>query len=539
MHKKVIALLLSCFLLFSFCSCGEKDPTGKKFGYAISSEPGCLDPQFANDNASFTVLNHCMEGLVQLDENGDPIAGAAEEWSVSPDGLTYTFILRQEAKWHVTSSIEKLLGENFDSRVIASDFIFALQRALDPTTKSPNASLLYGIKNARQVHQEGLSADELGISSEGDYILSVTLEEPDPDFLQLLASPVALPCNREFFNATGGRYGLESKYLMCNGGFYLSRWSHNSSLLLEKNNSYRNGTQVLPSSLTLYIASNESEIVERFQQEDTDAALISGSMLSTLKNSEDYSKIPYLNTTYSILFNQKNATLNNSNTRLALCRAINLSQLEAADYLIPAKGLVPDSLPFGDTTYREAVGSQTLIAFNPDTARQNLLQLGENNIANLNGMTMLCVENNDLKTLATYVLQSWQKHLGVYINLEIVSQTDFESRMTSGNFQLAFYPVSFQDSSLLRCMRQFVSPDNMIGLDDSSYNTYFNEITSASDSESQLSALSAAEQYLIENALLFPMFYEQKYFVFGKDVTDISFHVFGEKVDFSTAKKFD
>ena len=102
--KRAWALLLCLLLLLPlFCgSCEEKEDTsgtGKSFTWHLSSEPKTLDPQIAQGENAAIVIGALFEGLARLDENGNPQPGAAESWESSPDNLTFTFHLREDAVW--------------------------------------------------------------------------------------------------------------------------------------------------------------------------------------------------------------------------------------------------------------------------------------------------------------------------------------------------------------------------------------------------------------------------------------------------------
>lgn len=126
---------------------------GKSFRFSLSAEPRQLDPQVAEDAASVAVVSALFEGLTRLDEKGKAVAAAAE-WTVSEDGLTYTFRLRP-SKW-----------SNGDP-VTADDFVFGMQRTVSPATGSGLASRLSGIQGAAAVMGRRTSAGGAGGSGGG------------------------------------------------------------------------------------------------------------------------------------------------------------------------------------------------------------------------------------------------------------------------------------------------------------------------------------------------------------------------------------
>ena len=219
---------------------------GKSFRFSLSAEPRQLDPQVAEDAASVAVVSALFEGLTRLDEKGKAVAAAAE-WTVSEDGLTYTFRLRP-SKW-----------SNGDP-VTADDFVFGMQRTVSPATGSGLASRLSGIQGAAAVMAGELPPEELGVRAVDASTLAVTLTEPDESFPEKVAGTPFFPCHRRFFEETGGRYGLETKYLVTNGPFTLSNWSHGESLRLTKAEGYHDQGDVYPAVVRYIIGEPENPL---------------------------------------------------------------------------------------------------------------------------------------------------------------------------------------------------------------------------------------------------------------------------------------
>ena len=93
-------------------------------------------------------------------------------------------------------------------KVTANDFVFAMRRAINPKTESPNAQLLYCIKNAKKIHTSNTPVNALGVTALNDLTLKIELQESDPDFLYVLTTAICMPCNEKFFNECAGKYGL-------------------------------------------------------------------------------------------------------------------------------------------------------------------------------------------------------------------------------------------------------------------------------------------------------------------------------------------
>ena len=137
-----------------------------------------MDSSLATDQYSFEFLGATMEGLYRLGENRQIVEGIAYDHEVSEDGLTWTFFLREDAKW-----------SNGDP-VTAHDFVYAWQRAVDPETGSEYGPYMMNgvIKNAEAISKGELAVDQLGVKADGDYTFVVELENPTPYFETLTHS---------------------------------------------------------------------------------------------------------------------------------------------------------------------------------------------------------------------------------------------------------------------------------------------------------------------------------------------------------------
>ena len=129
--KKIISLILCLCVILTVVGCSSTDD--EYLYFELPKTPSTLDPQTASEDSELLIVKNCYEGLLRKDKEGKAVLGAAE--SFKKQGLTYTFKLRDDAKW---SNGEKLT---------AFDFEFALKRALSSETKAPFASRLYAIEN--------------------------------------------------------------------------------------------------------------------------------------------------------------------------------------------------------------------------------------------------------------------------------------------------------------------------------------------------------------------------------------------------------
>ena len=206
LYRIALIILLSAFI----AGCKQDTTVGKSFRFPLSSEPRQLDPQVCTDTASAAVVDAIFEALTALDENRNALPRAAN-WTVSQDGRSYTVTLFDNA-W------------SDNTPVTAHDFEFGIKRAVMPLTKSGLAYRLYNIKNAKEINEGSKDISELGVNALDNKTLKITLNKRDNKFPERTAYAPFMPCQKSFFDSTGGRYGLETEYIMSNGAFYLKKW---------------------------------------------------------------------------------------------------------------------------------------------------------------------------------------------------------------------------------------------------------------------------------------------------------------------------
>ncbi len=435
--KRLIAMIAAVCLMLPLFGCGD-DGSGKGFRFPLDGEPVQLDPQISSDAASITVLSVLFEGLTRLDADGKAIPGAAD-WTVSSDGRTYTFTLR-EAYWSTLSDKSEDNRWKEPTPVTADDFVYGLQRLASPATGSALADELDGIVNARAVRSGQRTVDALGVHATDDMHLTITLEAPDAGFPERLAATPYLPCNRAFFAYASGRYGLEKQYLITNGPFVLTAWEHGKSLLLHRNETYRDTRNVLPEAVRFVIDGDRT--LDALQNGDMDVIPL---LSSEVNEAEDagISVVGLQDTVRSLWFNTSDEWLSSGTVRRALRDALEWSSIY--DYLEKngepaATGYIaPDGTVKGKEIYRDEQNSSR---FRTDVARaQDQWEEALNGTAPPR-FTMVAASDDISANVARYLVQSWQKNLKLHCALQLVSEEELGASVQTGNYQIALYTVT-------------------------------------------------------------------------------------------------
>jgi oligopeptide transport system substrate-binding protein len=188
----LLPCLILMFLAFGFTACAPRETpivsgtTTQTLHRGIGNDLADLDPHLATQAADYNVLSALLEGLVAEDPvDLHPVPGVAQSWTISPDGRTYTFRLRTDARWSNGAS------------VTAGDFVDSWRRMLTPTLGADSANLLYIIQGAEAFHKSTAPWSAVGLAAPDARTFIVTLEHPAPHFLALLNHtaffPVYLP----------------------------------------------------------------------------------------------------------------------------------------------------------------------------------------------------------------------------------------------------------------------------------------------------------------------------------------------------------
>ena len=542
--KRILCVLLAlCLIIGCAAGCGKDDGAGGGFRFPIDAEPSALDPQMAKDDAAITVLCAIFEGLTRLDEDGNPIPAAAD-WVVSEDGLTYTFTLRQ-SYWNKNPVKGKEQPWDENLPVTADDFLFAFQRLADPVTDSPLAGELLGIQNAAAVLAGKKPVDQLGVKAVDDKTLTVTLTAPDDDFPAKMATSPFFPCHRGFFDATAGRYGLEQQYLLSNGAFRLAAWNHNESLLLYKHEQYHEAADVAPEAVRFVIGTEDA--VAALQSGDLSAAPLTAGQVTQGGNA--LQTVSLRDAVRSVVFNTAADPLAEVHLRRALRDSIEWSSVD--DLLtqrgeMVTAGYVPPAATADGEPYRRAENAlpratDTAAASKNLQAALGALYPDQSATPSRIKLTLLAAEDTLSADVARYILQSWQKNLGISVKLELVSEVELARRVKNGNFQAALYTHTPSGLTGAENLASFASTatDNLARLVDQKVDTAIEAAKGGDRAETE-----ALERAVYNACPAIPIGFPCRYYGFAEDVADVVVRPFGggryqAPLDFRKAKMYD
>lgn len=291
--------------------------------YAYPTAFGALDP---------IAMVDCFEGLVAMDAHGDAIPGQAESWTISPDGLTYTFSLRENIKW------------SSGDPVVAADFLAGFQWLLDPANAFEFAYLQFPIRNAAAVAGGSLEMEELGVRVRDERTLEITLEQPAPYFLQVLTHSTAYPIPSAL-KAERGRKGLVPEDLICNGPYTITSRDGELTRAVRAESYYAQG-DVAIDAVNYFTIDDVPKGLERFKAGEIDMFYdlpVSANAWIEANAAAQSNIVPFLGLSY-LTMNLEKPPLDQPALRRALSMAIDRTRIDPQGVQsdkTAAYGLVP------------------------------------------------------------------------------------------------------------------------------------------------------------------------------------------------------
>ena len=298
------ALLLSAGVLLA-CSGGKSGSSGEQtFSYVYTTDPDTLDYSISNKKSTSEFTGNAVDGLLEVDKYGNLIPSLAKDWTVSKDGLTYTYKLREGVKW-MTSE-----GEEY-GEVKAQDFVTGLQHAADK--KSSALYLVQKSVKGLDDYVSGKTKDfsTVGIKAIDDYTVQYTLSQPESFWNSKTTMGILMPVNEEFLKSKGDDYGQgtsPSSILYC-GPYLIKSITSKSSAILEKNPTYWDAENVKISKvkLTYYDGQDSESLIRGFDNGDYTVARVfpNGSNYKSVekKHKDDIVYTDQGSSTYNLSFN--------------------------------------------------------------------------------------------------------------------------------------------------------------------------------------------------------------------------------------------
>lgn len=494
MKKRIFAFLLSLCLFFTGCSSAGTIST---YTMVVDRMPANLDPQVATAPQDILAITNTFDGLFEY-VDGEIVPNVCQDYTVSDDNKTYTFSLRQDSFFYISSKEKQV--------VTSHDFAFALERILDEKTMSPYRKDFENIKS---------------IQTPDDFTLVVNLREGDSAFLSRLCMSCAMPCNEEFFVSTKGAYGLSVKNTLSNGPFTVNYLADDGSYAtLIRVTEKQGGIDRIRVSLDKKEAPPETQYAD-----DSISGFFADGDITA-----DGTVIDCSNSGLSMYFDLENAQLANKNVRTALawfCLGMENSGANL-DVVNQDFSIFTDSITLGESRLNDVIVPKmpSYMSQNPkEMLAQAYTELDTNKLENI---TVLVPNDTKYSVIIENINQLWQKNLGLFLTLEYLPSAEIEQRIAKGNFDIAFYSYKpAADNPLL-----FISP---YGDYHGELPEYIDRIDSLSGRSDANSWIAGAQNIILENALCVPMCTDHSGYIHKSYFEGVQINPFGNIVNLKYA----
>ncbi|QAT39941.1 peptide ABC transporter substrate-binding protein [Clostridium sp. JN-9] len=519
--KAKFAALAMTFVLAGsvFAGCGKSGTSGKGADqvvkYNLGAEPKTIDPGLNSSVEGGNVIENTFEGLTDIDSKEQVIPGVAEKWEVSQDGLKYTFHLRKNAKWSDGKPVK------------AQDFEYAWKRALDPKTASDYAYQLFYLKNGEAYNGSAdpnaakkATADQVGVKATDDYTLEVTLENPTPYFLSLMAFPTYMPLRKDVVEKDPKGWSLKGETYIGNGPFKMKDWKPKDSINLVRNDNYWDKDKVKLTAITMKMIDQETSYMSAFKSGQLDyiEAPPAQEIPSLLKDGT--AKVyPYLGT-YYYSFNVSNnidsinkdvaKAIKNVKVRKAISLAIDRTSLvnnvtkggqRPATSFVPKGITLKDGSDFKTKDYYKAAADVA-------QAKQLLAEAGYPDGKGFPTIELLYNSGQGHQDLAQAIQDMLKKNLGINITLRNVErkvQLDVTSKhqyQMARNGWIADYadPMTFLD------MWVTGGGNNAAGYSNPEYDKLIAAAKAEIDTTKRTADLHQAEDILMNDMPIIPIY---------------------------------
>lgn len=438
--KGVLAGVVTISLGMLLAACGNGNSSSKsaaQSGTLNLSTTAPLDTIDISKSTGFGQTGNVFESFYRLGKNGKPTAGLAKTGTVSKDGRTWTFKIR-DSKW-----------SNGDP-IVAQDFVYSWKRSLNPKTASPYAYLFSGVKNADAIIAGKKSPNALGISAPDKKTVVVKLNRPIAYFRVLMAYPLFGPQNEKVVKKYGNRYATKAQYQVYSGPFKIKGWNGtNDTWSFVKNNDYWDKKVVKLNKIHYQVVKSNNTGYQLYQQGKLDLTPLSSEQVKNLKSNNDFTQYPYSLVRFLLYnFKDKNAVnrkaLNNKNIRLALSLSIDrdiVTKKVLGNGSTLPKGFVANDLAANPKTGIDFAKEQAVkntVDYNPALAKKywqkGLQEIGQKSL------TFDVLSSNDeadSDQLTQYLQSQWTKELkGIKINITNIPDKSTTSRAHQGNFDI-------------------------------------------------------------------------------------------------------
>lgn len=551
--RKILAMVMALALLCAtFAACGDTSGTSSSAGTSSAAsdsgdssaaeegetatggsggtlnmrntmEPTSLNTLLATYAYDFTPINAMIECLYRDDENDVPQPAGAETVDISDDKLVYTFHLREDATW-----------SNGDP-VVATDYEFAWQQALNPEVASDYAYMLYFIHNAEPYFNGEVEWSEVGVKVIDDYTLEVTLDNPLPYATDLFAFPTLAPINQKFYEEVGAdKYATDAEYFCCNGMYELTEWSHNSQIVFQKREEYWNADAVGPDEIVYKIITDSQAGLNSYLSREIDYTdLDSGEVVQQAEAAGFEVGVKPARSSYYLIVNTEDEFMSNQNLRLALAYSIDKQALVDTVYQNdnqPMTSFTPPAImgaagadgPSFQEALLEERGEMYPGSGDLEKAQEYLQAALEElgcTVDELN-LSIDCADDSLRRNCATFLQEQWRQNLGI----ENITVNSMQTKQVSANRQSGDYCMSlggwspdYNDAINFLDLWVTDGGNNDSFWSNEEYDNLIAQATAEADEEVRQQYLFDAEEILAAEMPIIPLYWQCQNYSYNSD----------------------
>ena len=548
--RKILAMVMALALLCAtFAACGDTSGTSSSAGTSSAAsdsgdssaaeegetatggsggtlnmrntmEPTSLNTLLATYAYDFTPINAMIECLYRDDENDVPQPAGAETVDISDDKLVYTFHLREDATW-----------SNGDP-VVATDYEFAWQQALNPEVASDYAYMLYFIHNAEPYFNGEVEWSEVGVKVIDEYTLEVTLDNPLPYATDLFAFPTLAPINQKFYEEVGAdKYATDAEYFCCNGMYELTEWSHNSQIVFQKREDYWNADAVGPDEIVYKIITDSQAGLNSYLSREIDYTdLDSGEVVQQAEAAGFEVGVKPARSSYYLIVNTEDEFMSNQNLRLALAYSIDKQALVDTVYQNdnqPMTSFTPPAIMgANESSFQEALVAERgeMYPGSGDLEKaQEYLQAALEELGctvdELN-LSIDCADDSLRRNCATFLQEQWRQNLGI----ENITVNSMQTKQVAANRQSGDYCMSlggwspdYNDAINFLDLWVTDGGNNDSFWSNEEYDNLIAQATAEADEEVRQQYLFDAEEILAAEMPIIPLYWQCQNYSYNKD----------------------
>ena len=491
------------------------EPAAQEMTFVLNNIPDGLDPTVTNNSFAQYVILNCFEGLVTYDSTGAVVAGSAETWDISDDGLTYTFHLRDGLKWSDGTDLT------------ADDFVYSIQHVLTPATGAQYVSMVTDyIKGAQEYYDGTGTAEDLGVKAVDAKTLEITLKQPTSYFIDVLSMWVYDPIQKATVEANGDAWSTKAETYVGNGPFKVTGMSMNENVILEKNENYWNADNVTLDKLTFRYVLDQATALTAYESGEVDGVIsIPSSDYARLKaDKAGVQTSPSYGTVYYNI-NCSAAPFDDPLVRKALCLAIdrqsiidNVVQVDAQPaYSFLAPGYVVDGkdITEGRSDYGLSATADV------EAAQAALAEAGYPNGEGFPTLHLSYYDNDTVKKIVEAMAEMFKNNLNINVEVSSADWGIFYDDVVKGDYEVCAMGWSADYVNPMSFLPLFKTGDstNNAFYSNADYDALVEQVMTESDPAKAAELTMQADAIVSEDYACLPLYYKSNSYLMHDNIS--------------------